>query len=121
MGGEETGKTKKKIKKLNNEELAVFCEQLGMMLDAAIMPADGVWIMLKDAEIEDSMDLKIILTSLVNELHAGKRLHALPGLPLQQGTYHFRYRQGFPEGTSYNDSGHVFCSSDTGSEGTAHI
>ena len=75
MGGEETGKTKKKIKKLNNEELAVFCEQLGMMLDAAIMPADGVWIMLKDAEIEDSMDLKIILTSLVNELHAGKRLH----------------------------------------------
>ena len=75
MGGEETGKSKKKIKKLNNEELAVFCEQLGMMLDAAIMPADGVWIMLKDAEIEDSMDLKIILTSLVNELHAGKRLH----------------------------------------------
>ena len=41
MGGEETGKTKKKIKKLNNEELAVFCEQLGMMLDAAIMPADA--------------------------------------------------------------------------------
>ncbi|MCR5421816.1 MAG: type II secretion system F family protein [Lachnospiraceae bacterium] len=68
-------KNSKKIKMLNNEEVAVFCEQLAMMMDAAIMPADGVWIMLKDAESEGSSDLKYILETLVNELQSGKRLH----------------------------------------------
>ncbi|MCR5233531.1 MAG: type II secretion system F family protein [Lachnospiraceae bacterium] len=72
---EEKVKSNKKIRKLSNEELAVFCEQLAMMLDAAIMPIDGVWIMLKDAEAEDAKDLQPILSKLVDELHAGKRLY----------------------------------------------
>ena len=50
---------KKRI--LNNSEMALFCDQMGMIIEAGISPGDGISIMLEDTEDKDGREiLKII-------------------------------------------------------------
>ncbi|MBR6485151.1 MAG: type II secretion system F family protein [Lachnospiraceae bacterium] len=62
----------KKQKKLNYEELALFCEQFAMTLDAGLNHMDGISVMLEDAMSEDG---KVILETILGKLHEGLRLN----------------------------------------------
>ncbi|MCR5355825.1 MAG: type II secretion system F family protein [Lachnospiraceae bacterium] len=62
----------KKQKKLNYEELALFCEQFAMTLDAGLNHMDGISVMLEDAMSEDG---KAILEVILGKLHEGLRLN----------------------------------------------
>ncbi len=62
----------KKIRQLSNEELALFCDQFAMTLDAGLNHIDGISIMLKDAASEQG---KEILESILESLHCGKKFN----------------------------------------------
>lgn len=62
----------KKKKKLNYEELALFCEQFAMTLDAGLNHMDGISVMLEDAMSEEG---KEILEVILDGLHQGLRLN----------------------------------------------
>ena len=62
----------KKKKKLNYEELALFCEQFAMTLDAGLNHMDGISVMLEDAM---SAEGKEILEVILEGLHGGLRLN----------------------------------------------
>ncbi|MCR4807041.1 MAG: type II secretion system F family protein [Lachnospiraceae bacterium] len=59
-------------KKLNYEELALFCEQFAMTLDAGLNHMDGITVMLEDAM---SREGKEILDVILRGLHEGLRLN----------------------------------------------
>lgn len=62
----------KKIKPLNNEEIASFCGQMGMLLAAGIAPGDGVTVLLRDATDNEAV---WILTTIEQQLRQGCKLH----------------------------------------------
>ena len=62
----------RKQKQLSNEELALFCEQFAMTLDAGLNHMDGISVMLEDAMSEEG---KKILVSILDSLHSGLRLN----------------------------------------------
>lgn len=57
---------------MSNKELALFCDQFAMILDAGLTHADGVSIMMEDAA---SSEGRKILETINEQLHEGKRLH----------------------------------------------
>ncbi len=61
-----------KQKKLNYEELALFCEQFSMTLEAGLNHVDGISVMLEDAMSEDG---KAILETILDNLHMGRKLN----------------------------------------------
>lgn len=62
----------KKIKKLNNREVAAFCGQLSLLLPAGITPFDGICLMVQDTSSEDG---KALLAEIENSLRDGLSLH----------------------------------------------
>ncbi|MDE7206096.1 MAG: type II secretion system F family protein, partial [Lachnospiraceae bacterium] len=62
----------KKMKKLNNREVAAFCGQLSLLLPAGITPFDGINLMAQDTSSEDG---KALLTEIENSLRDGLTLH----------------------------------------------
>ena len=63
-------KNNKKL--LSNEEMALFCEQFAMTLDAGLNHTDGISVILEDAVGEEGRE---ILDRILTELHSGKKLH----------------------------------------------
>ncbi len=61
-----------KQRKLNYEELALFCEQFAMTLDAGLNHMDGISVMLEDAMSEEG---KEILETILARLHEGLKLN----------------------------------------------
>ncbi len=67
----------KKIKKLNNREVAAFCSQLSLLLPAGITPFDAISLMAQDTSSEEG---KALLLDVENSLRDGLTLHeALDG------------------------------------------
>lgn len=62
----------KKMKKLNNREVAAFCGQLALLLPAGITPFDGISLMAQDTASEDG---KALLTAIEASLRDGLSLH----------------------------------------------
>lgn len=62
----------KRIKPLNNEEIASYCGQMGMLLNAGIAPRDGISILIRDAEDNEAV---WILTTIQQQLDIGNKLH----------------------------------------------
>lgn len=62
----------KKMKKLNNREVAAFCGQLSLLLPAGITPFDGIVLMVQDTSAEDG---KALLMEIENSLRDGLSLH----------------------------------------------
>lgn len=62
----------RKAKLMTNKELALFCDQFAMILDAGLTHSDGINIMMEDAA---STEGKQILETILEGLHEGKRLH----------------------------------------------
>ena len=62
----------KKIKKLNNREVAAFCGQLSLLLPAGITPFDGISLMAQDTASDDG---KALLTEIENSLRDGLTLY----------------------------------------------
>lgn len=60
-------------KELTNQEMAMFCDQIAMILDAGISPAEGVAIMIEDTE---DIDGKIILNSIYERVEEGESFHS---------------------------------------------
>lgn len=62
----------KTIKPLSNTELAVFFEQMGMILNAGISPLEGISVMAEDAATQDAKD---ILKKIEETYLTGTTLH----------------------------------------------
>lgn len=62
----------KKIKKLNNREVAAFCGQLSLLLPAGITPFDGITLMAQDTSSQDG---KALLADIETSLRDGLTLH----------------------------------------------
>ncbi|MDO4966744.1 MAG: type II secretion system F family protein [Lachnospiraceae bacterium] len=61
--------TKKKLKTLTNKELAVFCDQMSMILKAGQTPEAGIQLMLEDAATEEA---KLILNPIAETCNRGE-------------------------------------------------
>lgn len=59
----------KRQKSLSNQEMALFCEQMAMILKAGMSPATGIDLMLSDAE---SIDRKELLKSISDKCEEGE-------------------------------------------------
>ena len=66
-GGTAVGAATGKRKMLNNQELAMFCDQIAMILNAGISPLEGVTIMLEDAVSSDGKEILQIISDKCNE------------------------------------------------------
>lgn len=44
-------------KLLNNEELAMFCDQMAMILDAGISPLEGIMVMIEDTPTDEGIEI----------------------------------------------------------------
>jgi type IV pilus assembly protein PilC len=62
----------KKIKKLNNSEVASFCEQLSLLLPAGITPFESILLMSEDAMSEDG---RLLLKNIEESLRDGNSFH----------------------------------------------
>lgn len=66
----------KKMKKLNNREVAAFCSQLSLLLPAGITPFDGITLMAQDTSSQEG---KALLADIENSLRDGLTLHEALG------------------------------------------
>ena len=57
---------------LSNQEMALFCEQMAMILKAGMTPATGIDLMLSDAE---SIERKDLLQAISRQCEAGESFH----------------------------------------------
>ena len=57
----------KKIRQLNNEELAMFCDQMAMVLDAGISPMEGIMVMNEDTENEEGREILDLIQEKCDE------------------------------------------------------
>lgn len=62
----------KKIRKLNNGEVAAFCGQFSVLLPAGVTPYDSIRLMAKDAA---SAEGKAVLDGMAKSIVEGRRLH----------------------------------------------
>lgn len=62
----------KQIKPLSNTELSVFFEQMGMILNAGITPAEGISVMTEDAATDDA---KTILSAIEETYNGGSTFY----------------------------------------------
>jgi len=68
----ENSKNDKKLKTMNNKELAMFCDQMAMILKAGQTPEAGINLMLEDAASEEA---KLILTPIAHMCDIGEPFH----------------------------------------------
>lgn len=57
----------KKIRQLNNEELAMFCDQMAMVLDAGISPMEGIMVMNEDTDNEEGREILDLIQEKCDE------------------------------------------------------
>lgn len=62
-----------KQKMLNNVEMAMFCDQMAMILDAGISPAEGIMVMIEDTE---SISGNEILETIRDKCEEGASFHS---------------------------------------------
>jgi len=68
----ENVKNNKKLRTMNNKELAMFCDQMAMILKAGQTPEAGINLMLEDAASEEA---KLILTPIAHMCDIGEPFH----------------------------------------------
>lgn len=54
---------------LNNEEMAFFCDQMSMIIEAGITPMEGISIMLEDTENKEGRE---VLEAINEKCEAGE-------------------------------------------------